>query len=87
MKSTLKFFGILTCIAIIVLLGFGLPLVWAADRGDIVSGETNTGSLSSPGFSDSWTFYGEVGDRVVITAAEISGFIEPEIFLYPIIQC
>jgi len=55
----------------------------SADRGEIRSGETKTGFLSSPGFADSWNFYGGEGDRVIITAAEISGYVEPEIYLYP----
>ena len=70
-----------------ILIGifFSSPLfVWAADMGEIQSGETRTGYLrSSDSYQDSWTFYGDAGDRVVISTANIGGGVEPCIYLYP----
>jgi hypothetical protein len=69
---------------IIVAIVVSFPAISrGADHGPIISGQTKTGTLSSPGFSDSWTFAGKAGDRVVITSARITGSLEPEIYLYP----
>ena len=69
--------------SVILLAIFSLsPLcLWGTDMGMIKSGEVHTATLGSPGSSDTWTFYGEAGDRIVITSS--SGSVQPEIFLYP----
>jgi len=53
------------------------------DGGDITSGSTMKAELAAESDTDIYHFYGWAGDRVVITAAEVSGGIEPEVFLYP----
>ena len=58
--------------------------VWGADMGELQSGQTGTGYLrSSDSYQDTWTFYGDTGDRVVISAARMSGLVSPCIYLYP----
>ena len=71
----------ITCLAVVILC-ICFSFAWGAYRGEIESAETKTGFLSFLSI-DTWTFYGEAGDRVIITTAEISGGIEPEIYLYP----
>ncbi|MDY6836871.1 MAG: hypothetical protein SWH78_02755, partial [Thermodesulfobacteriota bacterium] len=70
---------------LLLLLVFWLfpQAVRAADMGDILPGETKSGSLTAPSFLDSWTFDGSTGDRVVITAVRTGGDNRPEIVLYP----
>jgi len=53
------------------------------EGGGITSGTTVKASLGGESDTDIYNFYGRAGDRVVITAAEVSGGIEPEVFLYP----
>ena len=53
------------------------------DGGPIASGQTLTGTLSHNADTDIFQFYGDVGDRVVITAARLSGGVQPCIYLYP----
>ena len=58
------------------------PFVWGADMGEIQSGETKTGYLRiSDNYQDSWIFQGDAGDRVIISAAGISGGVSPCIYL------
>ena len=57
---------------------------WGADRGEIHSGETKIGlEIAGPSYMDTWTFYGEAGDRVIITAVISSGTLNTVIYLYP----
>ena len=56
----------------------------AADRGPINSGETKIGiDILAPSYMDTWTFYGNAGDRVIINAVTISGTLDTTIYLYP----
>jgi hypothetical protein len=60
------------------------PATWGAEMGEIQSGETRTGTLlATSSYQDSYQFFGETGDRVIITAARIGGGVEPQIYLYP----
>ena len=54
-----------------------------SDGGEISSGETKTGTLTSEADTDIFQFNGTAGDRVIITTAELIGGVEPEIYLYP----
>jgi hypothetical protein len=49
---------------------------------EIESGTCLPGEIGSPGAMESYTFYGEAGQAVVITATKSSGSLYPEIFLY-----
>ena len=76
---------VLEMITLAVFVCFG-STVWGADMGQINSGETKTGYLSLPpseNSENSWTFNGDAGDQVLITAARIIGTVQPQIFLYP----
>jgi uncharacterized protein YdeI (BOF family) len=53
------------------------------DGGPIASAETLTGELTLQADTDVFQFNGESGDRVVITVSELSGNVEPQVFLYP----
>ena len=55
--------------------------VWAG--GVINSAETKTGSFTAPSYQDAWTFSGQAGDRVIITATGTVSGVYPEIYLYP----
>ena len=56
-------------IIVSLFLWSGLTLVHAADRGEIRSGETKIGlEIVAPSYMDTWTFYGNAGDRVLISA-------------------
>jgi hypothetical protein len=58
--------------------------ILAADRGQINSGETHIGlNISAPSYMDTWTFEGNVGDRIIITAVPTSGTLDTYISLYP----
>ncbi|TDA68928.1 MAG: hypothetical protein D9V47_06585 [Clostridia bacterium] len=47
-------------------------------------GETKTGlEIAAPSYLDAFQFYGEAGDRVIITAVTTSGALNTEIYLYP----
>jgi len=70
----------LTLLAILVFV----PVIFAADRGPINSGETRIGlDISAPSYMDTWTFQGNVSDRIIITAVTTSGSLNTEIYLYP----
>ena len=57
---------------------------WGADRGEIHSGETKIGlEIVGPSYMDTWTFYGDAGDRVLISVQATSGSLWPRINLYP----
>ena len=59
-------------------------LLRAANRGEIHSGETKIGlEIVAPSYMDTWTFYGKVRDRVLISAEKTSGSLLPVIKLYP----
>jgi hypothetical protein len=60
-------------------------VVWAADRGEILSGETKIGlDITAPSYTDTWTFQGNVGDRAIIMAVATSGFpMDTQITVYP----
>jgi hypothetical protein len=55
---------------------------WGADKGEIFSGETKTGIISTEGQTDSFWFYGQQGQGVVIEMATTEGNLDPEIGLY-----
>lgn len=55
----------------------------ASGSGEIRSGETKVGNISTPSDMDTWTFYGDKGDRVIITVLTNSGTLMPHIYLYP----
>ena len=74
---------LLVTFIILILLGC-FSLVWGADRGPIRSGETKSGfQLAGPSFIDTWTFNGNEGDRVLISAEPTSGSTAIYITLYP----
>ncbi len=55
----------------------------AIHAASIRSGETKSGTISGPSFLETWTFQGQMGERVVVTAVTTSGFVNTEIYLYP----
>jgi hypothetical protein len=55
---------------------FTLPFVpQARAGGPINSGSTVAGNLAGPGFSETWTFSGTIGDRVVFATATPNGAV------------
>src|ERR1041384_5559374 len=44
----------------------------AQAQGPIASGETRTGTISTPGASNTWTFSGSAGNAIVVRVGEIS---------------
>jgi hypothetical protein len=63
---------------------FSLPYAWGADRGEILSGETKVSlDITAPSYMDTWTFDGQEGDRVLISAVMTSGTLNTDIILYP----
>src|SRR5256885_269011 len=69
----------------ILVLILGLAGVsWGADEGPISSGETKSGTITGPSFSDTWTFQGTAGDWIIITAVTTSfTLLDTTIDLYP----
>ena len=67
-------------VVVFVVFTFLSSAAWAG--GVIGSAETKTGTLNAPTYQDSWTFSGNSGDRVVVTATGTSTGIYPEIFLF-----
>jgi predicted RNase H-like HicB family nuclease len=53
------------------------------DGGPILPAETRTGNMNLPSDTDMFRFTGNVGDQVEIRAIGISGYVAPEIYLYP----
>ena len=53
------------------------------DGGAIVSGETLSGTIDVPSDRDAFQFYGQAGDRVIITAVPTSGNLDAYLILYP----
>ena len=76
MKQLNKLF---ICLFVFILT---VSLVHAEDKGEILSAETRTGSLTSVVQTDSFTFTGEAGQGVVITMSRESGELNPVIDLY-----
>jgi len=72
----------LFCIIFIGIFVISPICVWAADMGSIQSGETKSGTIVGPSFMDSWTFYGNAGDRVIINAVKTSGDLNTYMDLY-----
>ncbi len=70
-------------ISVVVLPEGQAPSSTDLDGGTIASGATVTGTLSFQADMDVYQFHGEVGERVVVTASELAGGIQPEIYLYP----
>ena len=67
-----------------ILLFSLFSLAWGADRGPINSGETKIGlNITAPSYMDTWTFQGNAGDRVVISAVTTAGNLDTTIYLYP----
>jgi hypothetical protein len=74
---------ILAGFAMAVVLLFCLALsAQAADMGEIRSGETRVGNITTEGQTDSFIFYGDAGQGVVIEMAAIDGDLGPAIYLY-----
>ncbi len=72
------------------LAGLAVPLLVLAlgagpamAGGAITSGQSVTGNISGPTFSDGWTFTGTTGQRVIITAVTASGAVNTNIRLHP----
>lgn len=56
----------------------------AADRGQIASGDTQTGNVvSGPPYLDTWSFTGNMGERVIFHAVTTQGAFDTTLFLYP----
>jgi hypothetical protein len=55
------------------------PTAWAVDRGPIEPGETRSGTIAGPDFTDTWTFYGDGADLVVINAVPTSGALDTRV--------
>ena len=53
------------------------------DGGAIASGETLSGTINVRSDLDAFQFYGDVNDRVIITAVTTSGSLDTMIYLYP----
>ena len=53
------------------------------DGGPIASGETLSGTIDVASDLDAFQFYGDVNDRVIITAVTTSGSLDTAIYLYP----
>ena len=70
------------CISVVVLCILLAP-VSALAGGPIASGSIVNGTLSGPSYSESWTFSGTVGDRIVIAAVTTSGAVNTNILLHP----
>ena len=61
-----------------------VSVAYGTDRGGIASGETRVGlNITAPAYTDTWTFSGAFGDRVVINAVPTSGTLHTDITLYP----
>src|SRR3990170_2226235 len=56
--------------------------VQAVEMGGILSGETKVGNIAIPGQTDSFTFYGQEGQGVVIEEGAINGSLGSAIYLY-----
>jgi len=54
----------------------------AADIGEIHSGETKTGNIATAGQTDSYTFYGEENQTIVIEMAASGSDLGPAMYLY-----
>ncbi|MFN0150170.1 MAG: FlgD immunoglobulin-like domain containing protein [bacterium] len=68
---------ILLLLALAIAIGAAVRPALAA--GPIVSGETLAGTLAGPTFTESWTFTGTTGDRVLLAAATTSGAVNTNI--------
>ena len=53
------------------------------DGGDMTSGMTVKAKFDSVSDTDVYRFYGEMGERVIITLSGVVGDVEPELLLYP----
>jgi len=78
-----KFKAVLMFTATILFL-FSLIVfsVQAVEMGEIRSGETKSGNIAIAGQTDSFIFYGEKGQGVVIEMAAIDDDLGPSIYLY-----
>ena len=70
----------LSLVLAVSLLGFCAD---AANRGTVTSGETRSASVQGPSYFDTWQFYGEAGDRVLISCVTTSGTLNTDMVLYP----
>jgi hypothetical protein len=68
------------CPLVFVLLA-GLAASSAFAAGPITSGTTVAGSVTGPGYFESWTFSGTAGQRVIVTAITTSGTLNTGIVL------
>jgi len=72
-----------TCI-LTLSVAIALPRAFAADRGEILSGETRAANVvSGPPYLDTWTFSGTTGERIIIYAVTTNGAFDTTIYLYP----
>lgn len=73
----------LVLLTLIMMWGF-MGSVDAADRGNILSGETQLNlTISAPAYMDTWNFDGIVGERILINVTKVSGPMTPHIKIYP----
>ena len=53
------------------------------DGGSIASGQTISAAINAPSDMDAFQFYGQVGERVIVNAANTSGTLNTRILLFP----
>jgi hypothetical protein len=73
-------FSLLLLIVTLLTIGGQKTSAWALS--EIESGECLSGEIETPSSMESYAFYGEAGQAVVITATKSSGTLWPELFLY-----
>ena len=73
-------YSLLVLIATLLTLSVAKSPAWALP--EIKSGECLPGEIETPSSMESYTFYGEADQAVVITATKSSGTLWPEVFLY-----
>ncbi len=67
---------------ILIVLVCSAPSVEAVNMGQILSGETRTGSMASLSQADVFTFDGQAGRSVVVQAVRLAGDLNPKILLF-----
>ncbi|MCK4736724.1 MAG: hypothetical protein KAT65_29990, partial [Methanophagales archaeon] len=83
MKNERRKYEVILIFAVAILFLLCLVIsVQAADMGEIHSGETKTGNIAYNGQTDSFTFYGNASQGVVISMSRESGGLNPCIYLY-----
>lgn len=67
---------------VLVISIYSVPLAQALDKGEILSAETRTGSITNPAQTDSFNFNGEADHKALISMSRESGDLTPRISLY-----